>query len=74
MTNKIPPYKTPAGVEIGKNYTPPRRREFSVDEERIQRLLIGSPLDDGFEDLGRMAAICLAILLGLILFVTWVTI
>lgn len=73
MSNKVVPYKTSAGVEIGKNYNPVKRREFSADEERIQKAFISHPLDDGLEDIGRMAIICLVIFIGIIVFFTWVT-
>lgn len=71
MSNKVVPYKTSAGVEIGKNYNPVKRREFSADEERIQRMFIRAPLDDGLEDLARMALICLALAIALIALFTW---
>lgn len=73
VTHKIPPYKTSAGVEIGKFYTPAPRKVFSRDEERIQRAFLSDPLGDGLEDLGRMAITCLAIFIALIVFLAWVT-
>lgn len=73
MSNKIVPYKTSAGVEIGKNYNPVKRRAFSADEERIQRMFIRAPLDDGLEDLGRMVIICLLLAAALIALFTWMT-
>ena len=74
MTDKVPPYKTPAGVEIGKYYTPPLREEFSFDEERIQRAFLSDPLGDGLDDLGKIALASLAVLLGIVGFLVWVTI
>lgn len=74
MSNKTVPYKTPSGVAIGKNYSPVKRREFSRDEERIQKLFIGNPLDDGLENLGRMALISVACIVALISLTLWVTI
>lgn len=71
MSNKVVPYKTSAGVEIGKNYNPVKRREFSADEERIQRAFLARPLEDGLEDLARMAIICLALAIALIALFTW---
>lgn len=74
VTDKIPPYKTPAGVEIGKFYEPPGRKNFSYDEERIQRAFLNDPLGDGLEDLGRMVLLCLAAFIALIVFFAWVSI
>lgn len=71
MSNKVVPYKTSAGVEIGKNYNPVKRREFSADEERIQRAFLARPLEDGLEDLARMAIICLLLAVALIALFTW---
>lgn len=71
MSNKVAPFKTSAGVEIGKNYNPVKRREFSADEERIQRAFLARPLEDGLEDLARMAIICLALAIALIALFTW---
>ena len=72
MSNKPVPYTTSSGVQIGKNYTPIKRREFSRDEERIQKAFLAHPLDDGLEDIGRMAIVCLLIFIGIIVFFTWV--
>ena len=44
---KITPYKTRTGIEIGKFYMPPRNRQMSFDEELIQMAFI--------EDRGYMA-------------------
>ena len=41
------PYNT-GKVKIGHAYEPPKRRRMSRDEIELQRMLIGSPLDEPF--------------------------
>lgn len=74
MKDKVPPYRTPSGLEIGKYYSRPARRELSREEERIQRLFIDNPLDDVFEDLAKVCLACAACLLAAVAIAMWVTI
>lgn len=74
MNEKIPPYKTSSGVEIGKYYTPPRRVEYSATEEQLQSALIDDPLNDGMEDLGRLILLIIACIVALGVLFVWVTV
>lgn len=39
--SKQVPYTTKAGVKIGIYYVPPRNQEITIEEERIQSVLLG---------------------------------
>lgn len=39
-----PPYTTKSGLQIGKDYVPPRHVYYSRDELKLQRALIDKPV------------------------------
>jgi len=49
----VVPYWTSKGIGIGRRYTPPRRWEFSRDDELLQAALLSPP--QGLRRLRRLA-------------------
>ena len=68
---KVTPYKTRTGIEIGKFYVPPVGKPMSFDEELIQLAFIedrGYIFKEKLKNLAVMATVCGALLL--LMFVT----
>ncbi len=57
MQAKSPPYDT-GKVKIGLRYQRPQKNEYSVDQERLQRALLGER--DPYQDELLLAIVCLA--------------
>jgi hypothetical protein len=58
---KVTPYKTKTGIEIGKFYTPPVGKPMSFDEELIQIAFIedrGYILKEKLKNLAVMVGVC----------------
>lgn len=63
-TPVVVPYRTRTGLEIGRLYTPPRRWEFTHDEELLQAALLQPP--QGLRRLRRLGSSILTAVIALV--------